>query len=121
RQGRVRAPYGRPSDDHDPGPAVSALRSGVLGAVALSAAAFVWPAAAQDPGSQPYKPFKIGEGLYYVGASDYASYLIVTKAGLVVIDGGDKATGQQVVGNIRALGFDPAQVKILLNSHEHFD
>ena len=95
---------------------------GILGAVAVTAAAFAFQAAAQDdPGHQPYRPFKIGEGLYYVGASDYASYLIVTKAGLIVIDGGDATVGHQVVGNIRTLGFDPAQVKILLNSHQHYD
>jgi len=95
---------------------------GILGAVAISAAAFIsGPAAAAEAANQPFPPFKIGDGLYYVGASDYASYLIVTKAGLIVIDGGDAPTGHQVVGNIRALGFDPANIKILLNTHEHFD
>ena len=29
--------------------------------------------------------------------------------------------GKQIVANIRTLGFDPAQVKVLLNSHQHFD
>jgi metallo-beta-lactamase class B len=98
-------------------------RYGVLGAVAVTAAAFAFsaPAATEDPGDLPYPPFKIGEGLYYVGSSDYTAYLIVTKAGLLVIDGGDAATGHQIVGNIRALGFDPRQVKILLNTHQHFD
>lgn len=93
---------------------------GIPGAVAITAAAFAFSAAADD-GDQPYPPFRIGEGLYYVGSSDYTSYLIVTKAGLIVIDGGDAATGHQVVGNIRTLGFDPAQVKILVNTHQHFD
>ncbi len=69
----------------------------------------------------PIKPFKIGENLYYVGASDLTAYLLVTKAGLIVLDGGDAATGRQVVANIRTLGFDPAQVKVLLNTHQHFD
>jgi metallo-beta-lactamase class B len=95
----------------------------ILGAVAVTAAAFAFPALGQsvETGHEPYPPFKIGEGLYYVGASDYASFLIVTKAGLIVIDGGDALVGRQVVQNIRALGFDPGQVKILLNTHEHFD
>jgi len=89
------------------------------------AAVFVSTAFAQSPhedsGNEPYPPFKIGEGLYYVGGSDYASYLIATKDGLIVIDAGDATVGKQVVRNIRALGFDPAKVKILLNTHEHFD
>ena len=95
---------------------------GISGAVAITAAVFACAAsAAEDAGDQPYPPFKIGEGLYYVGSSDYTSYLIVTKAGLIVIDGGDAATGHQVVGNIRRLGFDPRQVKVLVNTHQHFD
>ena len=95
---------------------------GVLGAVAISAAVLASAQAqAADAANQPFPSFKIGEGLYYVGASDYAAYLIVTKAGLIVIDGGDATVGKQVVRNIRALGFDPARVKVLLNTHEHFD
>jgi metallo-beta-lactamase class B len=101
---------------------VSRKSYGILGAVAITAAAFAFQAAAKDdPGDQPYAPFKIGEGLYYVGASDYASYLIVTKAGLIVIDGGNAPVGRQVVGNIRSLGFDAGQVKVLLNTHQHYD
>lgn len=95
----------------------------LLGTVALTAAVFVCPAAAQDPSnwSLPVKPFKIGEGLYYVGSSDLAAYLFVSRAGLILLDGGDQKTGRQIVGNIRTLGFDPAQVKILINSHQHYD
>ena len=98
---------------------------GIAGAVAVTAAVFVSGALAQTPhddsGNEPYAPFKIGEGLYYVGGTDYASYLIATNAGLIVIDGGDAPVGKQVVRNIRTLGFDPANIKILLNTHQHFD
>jgi metallo-beta-lactamase class B len=97
---------------------------GILGTVAFSAAVFVSAGHAQTPepsGHEPFPPFKIAEGLYYVGASDYSSYLIVTKAGLIVIDGGDAPVGLQVVKNIRALGFDTKRIKILLNTHQHFD
>jgi metallo-beta-lactamase class B len=95
----------------------------ILGTVAISAAVLISAAHAQpeDSPNKAFAPFKIGEGLYYVGASDYAAYLIATKAGLVVIDGGDAVVGKQVVQNIRTLGFDPSQVKVLLNTHEHFD
>ena len=91
-----------------------------LGAAAFASAA---PSGAQDAATwnKPVAPFRIGEGLYYVGALDLTSYLIVTRAGLIVIDGGDAVVGRQVVQNIRTLGFDPAQVKIILNTHQHFD
>jgi metallo-beta-lactamase class B len=94
----------------------------MIGAAALAAALAGSAAVAQEEHpNAPFPPFKIGEGLYYVGASDYAAYLIATRDGLIVIDGGDAVVGKQVVQNIRTLGFDPAKVKILLNSHEHFD
>ncbi len=95
-----------------------------IGTVAVGAAVFVSGAAlAQGPPdwSRPVAPFKIGDDLYYVGSSDLTAFLFVSKAGLIVLDGGDATTGQQVVANIRTLGFDPAQVKILLNTHQHFD
>jgi metallo-beta-lactamase class B len=79
------------------------------------------PAAAQTAPNAPAPPVKIGEGLFYIGSEDYASYLIVTQAGMIVIDGGDAPTGAQVLQNIRTLGFDPKQVKILLNTHGHWD
>ncbi|MET0272855.1 MAG: subclass B3 metallo-beta-lactamase [Phenylobacterium sp.] len=74
-----------------------------------------------DPGHAPYPAFKIAEGLYYVGSADYAAYLLTTRAGLIAIDGGDAETGKQIIANIRALGFDPGQVKMIVNTHQHFD
>jgi hypothetical protein len=120
---RVRAPHGGPPDDHDPGAPVTGKPYGILGTVAVSAAVFASAAPAQNAAtwSKPVAPFRIGEGLYYVGALDLTSYLFVTRAGLIVLDGGDGTVGKQVAANIRTLGFDPAQVKILLNTHQHFD
>ena len=97
------------------------IKSAVFGTVALVAAVFASAAAIADDRNQPFPPFKIGEGLYYVGSNDYAAYLLATKSGLILLDGGDAETGKQIVANIRTLGFDPADVKILLNTHQHFD
>jgi metallo-beta-lactamase class B len=100
---------------------VRRITSAVFGTVALVAAVFASAAAIADDRNQPFPPFKIGEGLYYVGSNDYAAYLLATKSGLILLDGGDAETGKQIVANIRTLGFDPADVKILLNPHQHFD
>lgn len=100
---------------------------GFLGAAVLGAAAFFMPpvlsqAAAQEQGNQPTKPFAIADGVWWVGASDVASYLIQTNKGLILIDGGYESTAPQILDNIRRLGFDPgSQVKIILNSHAHLD
>jgi len=95
---------------------------GILGAAVLWAAAFACPAAAQqEPGNGPMKPFAIADGVWWVGASDVASYLIQTNKGLILVDGGYESTAPRILDNIRRLGFDPTQVKLILNSHAHVD
>jgi metallo-beta-lactamase class B len=73
------------------------------------------------PNNRPVTPFKIAPGLYYVGASDVTSYLFTSPSGHILLDGGYPENGPQIVANIKTLGFDLKDVKILLNSHAHFD
>lgn len=69
----------------------------------------------------PVAPFHIIGNIYYVGASDITSFLIVTPAGNILLDGGFAETAPQIEANIQKLGFELADVKFLLNSHAHFD
>jgi metallo-beta-lactamase class B len=71
--------------------------------------------------NQPVPPFHMIGNIYYVGASDITSYLIVTPAGDILLDGGFVETAPQIEANIQTLGFKLADVKILLSSHEHLD
>jgi metallo-beta-lactamase class B len=71
--------------------------------------------------NQPVAPFHIIGNIYYVGASDVTSFLIVTPAGDILLDGGFVETAPQIEANIQKLGFKLADVKFLLNSHAHFD
>jgi metallo-beta-lactamase class B len=71
--------------------------------------------------NQPVPPFHIIGNIYYVGASDITSYLIVTRSGDILLDGGFVETAPQIEANIRTLGFKLSDVKILLSSHEHLD
>lgn len=71
--------------------------------------------------NQPVPPFHLIGNIYYVGASDVTSFLIVTRAGDILLDGGFVQTAPQIEANIRKLGFKLSDVKILLNSHAHFD
>ena len=93
--------------------AAGALSFGAAGAAALS------PAMAAMNG--PQAPFKIADNLYYVGASDVTSYLIVTHDGYILLDGGFEQTAPMILDHIRALGFDPKRIRYILNSHAHFD
>ena len=71
--------------------------------------------------NQPVPPFHIIGNIYYVGASDITSYLIVTSSGDILLDGGFVETGPQIEANIKTLGFKLSDVKILISSHEHLD
>ena len=71
--------------------------------------------------SHPQTPFRIAGNIYYVGTSELASYLIVSPKGDVLIDGTLQQTAPQIEQNIRTLGFKLSDVKLILNSHAHFD
>lgn len=71
--------------------------------------------------NQPVEPFKIAGNIYYVGASDVTSYLIATPKGHILLDSGFLETVPQIKENVAKLGFQFEDVKILINSHAHYD
>jgi metallo-beta-lactamase class B len=71
--------------------------------------------------NQPVEPFHIIGNIYYLGASDITSYLIVTPAGDILLDGGFVETAPMIEANIQKLGFKLSDVKYILSSHEHLD
>jgi metallo-beta-lactamase class B len=71
--------------------------------------------------SQPYAPFRIVGNLYYVGTYDLACYLIVTSKGNILINTGLAASASLITGNIKALGFNLSDTKILLTTQAHYD
>lgn len=75
----------------------------------------------QDDWDKPGPPFRIHGNTYYVGTCGITALLVDGPEGLVVIDSGTDKGAEIVLANIRALGFDPRDVKTLLMSHEHFD
>ena len=66
-------------------------------------------------------PRRIFGNTYYVGTCGIAAILVVGADGAVLIDGATEQAPAAILANIRALGFDPRQVKVLLNTHEHMD
>jgi len=71
--------------------------------------------------SQPFEPRKIIGNVYYVGSNLISSFLIVTPAGHILIDTGHRGMLPQTEANIEKLGFQPGDVKILLNTQAHVD
>jgi len=96
------------------------MKSLVITAVLATVAS---TAQAQSPASwtTPTAPFRIADNLYYVGSAGISSFLITTPKGHILIDGGMPGTAKQIEKSIATLGFKPADVKVLLNSHAHLD
>lgn len=71
--------------------------------------------------NEPYEPFTVIGNIHYVGTAGVSSFLITTPDGHFLLDGILPQTVPQIAANIRALGHDLRDVKVLLNSHAHFD
>src|SRR5262245_59659025 len=69
----------------------------------------------------PHEPFKVFGNTYYVGAKGLSSVLVTGDAGYVLIDGGLPQTAPLIDANIRKLGFDPTKIRLIVNSHPHYD
>lgn len=82
-----------------------------------------WAAACADfdEWDKPGPPFRVHGNTYYVGTCGISALLVAGPDGHTVIDSGTDEGAKVVLANIRALGFDPRDVKTLLMSHEHFD
>jgi metallo-beta-lactamase class B len=69
----------------------------------------------------PHAPLRIYGNSYYVGTDGLGSILITSSAGHILIDGGLPESAPRILANIRSLGFRIEDVKLILNSHAHYD
>lgn len=98
------------------------MTKNALSAIALLALATANASYAQEvTWSAPAEPFRIIDTTYYVGTEGLPNFLVATAAGLVLLDVGLPSNAPLVEDNIRKLGFKLSDIKILLNSHAHFD
>jgi metallo-beta-lactamase class B len=86
------------------------------------------PAAAPTPDcprcaewNAPQRPFRVFGNTYYVGTHGLAAVLITSPQGHVLIDGGLPESAEPIMANVRALGFRVRDIRLILNSHAHFD
>lgn len=66
-------------------------------------------------------PEKIFGRSYLVGFGGLSVALIDTGEGLVLIDGALPQAAPTILANVRALGFDPEDIKFILSTEPHFD
>jgi metallo-beta-lactamase class B len=67
------------------------------------------------------EPVKIYGHSWYVGPHGLGAILIDTGAGLVLIDGALPESAPGILRRVRALGHGPHDIRLILNTHVHFD
>jgi len=94
----------------------------LLAALLLSACASAQPMADDRAHwNAPFAPFTVFANVHYVGPAGVSSFLITTPEGHILLDGGLPESAPVIEANIKALGYDIDDVRILLNTHAHFD
>lgn len=72
--------------------------------------------------SKPIRPYRVVGNIYYVGSEGLSAWLISSSEGHVLLDSGPSPAGAKLIeANIQALGFKLSDVKVLINTHAHFD
>ncbi len=69
----------------------------------------------------PVSPERIFGNSYLVGFAGLSVALIDTGEGLVLVDGALPQSAAAVLANVRALGFDPKDIKFILSTEPHWD
>lgn len=67
------------------------------------------------------EPFRIIGNVYFVGTFQASCHLIDTGDGLILIDPGYANTLYLVIHSIHSLGFNPKDIKYIINTHWHGD
>ena len=74
-----------------------------------------------NPWEGRIEPFEIIKNVYFTGTFQASCHLIDTGAGLILIDPGYANTLYLVVDSIYKLGYKPADITYIINTHWHGD
>jgi metallo-beta-lactamase class B len=80
-------------------------------------------AAAEPPPewSQPVKPFRIAQNIYYVGTKGLSAYLVGSKQGAILLEGTTAENATLIERNIKAVGVPLTRVRLIVSDHAHYD
>ena len=67
------------------------------------------------------KAFRVAGGLWFVGNTSGASWLLETEEGPVLFDTNYPTLAPLLLDSIREAGFDPRQLRAIFHTHGHFD
>jgi metallo-beta-lactamase class B len=74
-----------------------------------------------DEWNKPRAPFRLYGNSYYVGTDGLSAILVTSPQGHILLDGALEQSAPLIDASIRKLGFKTEDVKLILNSHGHYD
>lgn len=69
----------------------------------------------------PRPPFRIHGDTWYVGTQGLSAILLTSPEGHVLVDAGLPESAPHILRSVRALGFRPEDIRVIVNSHAHYD
>ncbi len=69
----------------------------------------------------PHAPVRLFGNSYWVGTDGLGAILITSDAGHILIDGALPESAPHIEANVHALGFRMTDIRLILNSHAHYD
>lgn len=90
--------------------------------LAVTLTLFPIAALAQAAGwNDPFPGHKVMDNFYYVGTKELASFLITTPEGHILMNANYEASVPVIQANVKDLGFEFKDIKILISGHAHPD
>src|SRR5688572_15388915 len=74
-----------------------------------------------DEWNQPQEAFRLHGDTWFVGTAGLSALLITSKQGHILVDGGLPQSAPLIAANIAKAGFRLEDVKLIVNSHTHYD
>ena len=87
----------------------------------------IYPPPTRDPAQWAHEPVKVFDNLYYLGermlhGASPSAWAVTTSEGIILIDTMFEDSMQAlIVGGLKKLGLDPADIKYIIISHGHGD
>ena len=78
-------------------------------------------AVAQRNWNAPFPAHQVIDNIYFVGTEQLGSFLVTTSEGHILINSDFESTVPSIRASVEALGFDFADIAIILGSHAHGD
>jgi metallo-beta-lactamase class B len=70
---------------------------------------------------RPVEPLRIAEHTWQIGTAELTALLLKGSEGTILIDGGMPQAADHLLANMRKLGVEPGDLKLILHSHAHAD